>query len=175
MKSNGTSTPGPSDCPTRGISNYLAFQKKAMSHFMPFCTMQWDGTHLQGNPTCSTTVNSIIVKVKNGLDKMYLQPALQSTGVCGNLLACACLSLVSDSDICFFLTAVFCLQRQISGCIDDSMKLIKSILLCNTCKPSTFIKSIGQQTSGRSKSCHHRFCLGKWIPLSVIFSTLQLG
>ena len=45
--------------------------------------------------------------------------------------------LFADSDVWFFLTAVFCLQWQIIGRIDDVMKLAKSTVLFNRCQPST--------------------------------------
>ena len=44
--------------------------------------------------------------------------------------------LYADSDLWFFLAAVFCLQWQIIGRIDDVMKLTKSMLLFNRCQPS---------------------------------------
>ena len=45
-KAYGTPTPGLNDRPNQGRSNSLAFHKKAISHFMPLCTMQWDDIHL---------------------------------------------------------------------------------------------------------------------------------
>ena len=41
-----TPTPGPNGCPNQGRSNSLALQKKAISHFIPLLTMQWDDIHL---------------------------------------------------------------------------------------------------------------------------------
>ena len=46
-KAYGMPTPVLSNSPNQGRSNYLAFHKKAISHFMPLCTMQWDDIHLQ--------------------------------------------------------------------------------------------------------------------------------
>ena len=45
--------------------------------------------------------------------------------------------LFADSDMWFFLTAVFCLQWQIIGRIDDVMKLAKGSLLFNPREPYT--------------------------------------
>ena len=45
--------------------------------------------------------------------------------------------LFAASDMWFFLTAVFCLQWQIIGRIDDVMKLAKCSLLFNPWEPST--------------------------------------
>ena len=45
--------------------------------------------------------------------------------------------LFADIDVWFFLTAVFCLQWQIIGRIDDVMKLAKGSLLFNAREPST--------------------------------------
>ena len=45
--------------------------------------------------------------------------------------------LFADSDVLYFLTAVFCLQWQIIGCIDDVMKLAKRSLLFNPREPLT--------------------------------------
>ena len=64
LKAYGTPTPGPHDRPIHGRSNSLAFQKKAISHFMPLHSMQWDDIYQRGNPTHSSAVNAIITKVK---------------------------------------------------------------------------------------------------------------
>ena len=45
--------------------------------------------------------------------------------------------LFVDSDMWFFLSAVFCLQGQIIGHIDNVMKLAKGLLLLNVHEPST--------------------------------------
>ena len=63
-KAYGMPMPGPGQRPTQGRSNSLAFHKKAISHFMPLRTMQWDDIHLRGNPTHSAAVNDVIAKVK---------------------------------------------------------------------------------------------------------------
>ena len=65
LKAYGKSTPGPSNCSIHGRSNSLAFQKKAISHFMPLRTMQWDEIYQSGNPTHSSAVSAVITKEKN--------------------------------------------------------------------------------------------------------------
>ena len=74
LKAYGTPTPGPSDRPIHGRSNSLAFQKKAISHFIPLYSMQWDDICQRGNTICSGAVNAVITKVKNTRsDKRALQ------------------------------------------------------------------------------------------------------
>ena len=50
--------------------------------------------------------------------------------------------LYADSNLLFFLAAVFCLQCKSIGCIDDVIKLAKSTLLFNRCQPSTLCVKI---------------------------------
>ena len=64
LKAYGKSTPVLSDRPIHGQSNLLVFQKKAISHFMPLRSMQWDDIYQRGNPTRSSAVNDVITKVK---------------------------------------------------------------------------------------------------------------
>ncbi len=139
-KAYGTPTPGPNDRPHQGRSNSLAFQKKAISHFMPLRTMQWDDIHLRGNPTRSTAVNDVIAKVKKfevrqeGVSSQARRPLEWEEFY---LLLVLIRHLFADSDVWFFLTAVFCLQWQIIGRIDDVMKLAKGSLLFNPREPYT--------------------------------------
>ena len=64
LKAYGKPTLGPSDCPIHGRSSSLAFEKKAISHSMPLCSMQWGDIHQRGNPTHASDVNAIITNVK---------------------------------------------------------------------------------------------------------------
>ncbi len=45
-KAYGTPSPGPEDCPHLMRSSSLTFHKKAISQFMPFCSMPWDDINL---------------------------------------------------------------------------------------------------------------------------------
>ena len=139
-KAYGTPTPGPTDRPTHGRSNSLAFHKKAISHFMPLRTMTWDEINLRGNPTRSAAVNDVIAKVKKfevrqeGIPSQARRP-LEWEEFYSLLVLIR--HLFAASDMWFFLTAVFCLQWQIIGRIDDVMKLAKCSLLFNPWEPST--------------------------------------
>jgi hypothetical protein len=140
LKAYGTPTPGPSDRPIHGRSNSLAFQKKAISHFMPLRSMQWDDIYERGNPTRSSAVNDVITKVKKyevrreGVTSAARRPLEWEEFY---LLLVLVRHLYADSDLWFFLSAVFCLQWQIIGRIDDVMKLAKSTVLFNRREPST--------------------------------------
>jgi len=140
FKAYSKPSPVPLDRPTKGRSNSLAFQKKTISHFMPLCNMTWDDIHLRGNPTHSATVNDVIAKVKKfevrtqGVSSQARRPIERDEFY---LLLMLFHHLFADSDLCFFLTAVFCLQWQIIGQIDDVMKLAKRLLLFNPREPST--------------------------------------
>ena len=112
-KAYGMPTPGLNGCPNQGRSNSLAFHKKAISHFMPLCTMQWDDIHLRGNPTRSTAVNDVIAKVKKfevGQEGVSSQARRPLEWEEFYLLLVLIRHLFTDSDVWFFLTAVFCLQ-----------------------------------------------------------------
>ena len=63
-KAYGMPSPGPNDRPHLMRASSLAFHKKAISHFMPLRSMQWDGIHQRGNPTRSSAVNDVITRVK---------------------------------------------------------------------------------------------------------------
>jgi hypothetical protein len=140
LKAYGKPTPGPSDHPIHGRSNLLAFQKKAISHFMSLCSMQWDDIYQRVNPTRSGAVNAVITKVKKyevrreGVASAARRPLEWEEFY---LLLALVRHLYADSDVCFLLAAVFCLQWQIIGGIDDVMKLAKSMVLFNRCQPST--------------------------------------
>lgn len=140
FKAYGKPSPGPLDRPTEGRANSLAFQKKAISHFMPLRNMTWDDIHLRGNPTRSAAVNDVIARVKKfevrqeGVSSQARRPIEWEEFY---LLLVLFRHLFADSDLWFFLTAVFCLQWQIIGRIDDVMKLAKRSLLFNPREPST--------------------------------------
>ena len=63
-KMYGMPSPGSKDCPHLMRSSSLAFHKKAISQFMPLCSMPWDDINLQGNPTHSSAVNDVTTKAK---------------------------------------------------------------------------------------------------------------
>ncbi len=65
-----------------------------------------------------------------------------------------------------FLTAVFCLQWQIIGQIDDVMKLAKSTLLFNPREPSTFnIKLNWSKNIREERDCPTQIVFGAMDPL----------
>ena len=102
--------------------------------------MTWDEINLRGNPTCSAAINDVIAKVKKfevrqeGIPSQARRPLEWEEFY---LLLVLIRHLFADSDVWFFLTAVFCLQWQIIGRIDDVMKLAKGSLLFNPREPYT--------------------------------------
>ena len=64
FKAYGTPEPAVNDFPKLCRSSTLAFQKKAISYFMPRQNMQWDDLAERGNPTRSTAVNKVILAIK---------------------------------------------------------------------------------------------------------------
>jgi hypothetical protein len=106
---------------------------------MPLCTMQWDGIHLCGNPTGSTTINNVIPKVKKfevRQEGIFLSQACHSLKWEEfYLLLMLIHHLFADSDVWFYLAAVFCLQWQIIGPVDNVTKLTKRPLLFNPLEP----------------------------------------
>ena len=169
LKAYGTPTPGPSDRPIHGRSNSLAFQKKAISHFMPLRSMQWDDIYQRGNPTRSSAVNDVITKVKKyevrreGVTSAAHCP-LEWEEFCSLLMLAR--HLYADIDLWFFLTAVLCLQWQIIGRIDDVMKLAKSTLLFNSREPSTLnIKMNWSKNIREERDCPTQVLFGAMDPL----------
>ncbi len=65
-----------------------------------------------------------------------------------------------------FLMALFCLQWQITGQIDDVMKLAKSTLLFNPCEPSTLnIKLNWSKNIREERDCPTQIVFGAMDPL----------
>ena len=168
-KAYGTPSPGPNDRPRSMRASSLAFQKKAISQFMPLRNMPWDDIHQRGNPTRSSAVNEVITKCKKhevrqeGVSSKARR-ALEWEEFRSLLMLAR--HLYADIDLWFFLTAVLCLQWQIIGRIDDVMKLAKSTLLFNSREPSTLnIKMNWSKNIREERDCPTQVLFGAMDPL----------
>ena len=74
--------------------------------------------------------------------------------------------LFADSDMWFFLTAVFCLQWQTIGCIDIVMKLAKGLLLFDTHEPSTlYVKMTWSKNIREEREAPTQILFGSMDPI----------
>ncbi len=148
-KAYGTPSPGPDDRPHLMRSSSLAFHNKAISQFMPLCSMPWDDIKYE------VRQEGVSSKARRALEWEEFYSLLVLTR-----------RLYGTVETGFFLTAVLCLQWQIIGRIDDVMKLAKSSLLFNSREPSTLnIKLNWSKNIWEERDCPTQILFGAMDPL----------
>ena len=155
FKAYGTPEPGVNDFPTLCRSSTLAFQKKAISYFMPRQNMQWDDLAERGNPTRSTAVNKVILAIKKHEVRGTGVPTSARRAVEWqeyiDVLTATRHIFSSKPDAMIRLLAILTLQWHFIARIDDCMQLACTTVLYNYSAPFTLYIKMAWSKNIRSE------------------------
>jgi len=166
MKAFGRVEPGEDDRPLLARSTTLHFMKKAISYFMP-TQRAWDDNEQRGNPTKSTAVNRMIQRVK------FFEVRREAVGSKARrpmeweefiMMLVLIRHFYAGNPLLLVLAAVFTLQWQLIGRIDDVMQLNKSTLSHNLRYPYTLLVKMHWSKNIRDE---------REVPTQIIFGSMD--